>query len=102
MLPRHLQHDTPNSEVSAEKSKSRLKGRVNHRVLFPSEEQSQLVLSSVQCNRATPVKWSDAERHALVTYIDGKRKDMEFWKRTAIFIQMCLIPIIAVQVSNTG
>ena len=89
-LPRDLQHDTPNSKVSMGKSKSRLKGRVNRRMLFQPEEQSQPVLPSVQCNRATPIKWSDAESHALATYIDGKHmahKDMEFWKRAAIFIQ---------------
>jgi len=83
-----LQHCTPNTKVSVGKSKSRLRGRVNFRVLFPPEEPPQPVLPTVQRSKATPIKWSDAERQALAKYVDGERmahKDMEFWNKAAIY-----------------
>ena len=48
------------------------------------------MLPLVQRSRATPIKWSDAERCALASYVDRKHmahKDMEFWNRVAIFNQ---------------
>jgi len=82
-----LQHCTPNTKVSMGKSKSRLKGR---RVLFPPEEPPQPVLLTIQRSKATPIKWSDAERQVLAKYVDGERmahKDMEFWNKAAIYIK---------------
>ena len=56
--------------------------------LFPPEEPPQQVLPTVQRSKATPIKWSDAERHALATYVNGERmahKDMEFWKSSYLY-----------------
>jgi len=85
-----LEHCTPNTKVSVGKSKSRLRGRVNCRVLFPPEEPPQPVLPTVQHSKATPIKWSDAERQTLAKFVDGEHmahKDMEFKNKAAIYIK---------------
>jgi len=90
ILQTPLQQFTPNTKISVGKSKSKLRGRINCRVLFPPEEPPQQILPTVQRSKATLIKWSDAERRALATYVNGERmahKDMEFWNRAAIYIK---------------
>ena len=80
---------TPNFKFAAgatkSGSKSRIKGRVSHKVLFPPEQ-----------SRPPQKLWSDKELSGLAKFIslenDGliarvSRKDMEFWGRAAMFVQ---------------
>jgi len=76
---------TPNSKSAAGASKSRIKGRISRKVLFPPEQ-----------SRPPQKLWSDIELSALAKFIsmenDGliarvSRKDMEFWDKAAMFVQ---------------
>ena len=103
ILQTPLQQFTPNTKVSAGKSKSRLRGRVNCRVLFPPEEPPQQILPTVQRSKATPIKWSDAERRALQPMLMESvwhTKTWNFGIEQLSILRMCVIPIIVVQVTK--
>jgi len=76
---------TPNSKSAASASKSRIKGRISRKVLFPPEQ-----------SQAPQKLWSDIELNALAKFISMENdgliarvygKDMEFWDRAAMFVQ---------------
>jgi len=81
---------TPNSKTS----KSKIKGWIQRRVLFPLEPHREQ--QDHRHQRDQPQQyWTDVEVGALSVYISQEndrlvqvaRKDMEFWDRAAVFIQ---------------
>jgi len=89
---------TPNSKMAAGASKSRLKGRIQRRVLFPLEQLPEPSWEQQDHRRQRDhpqQNWTDVEVGALSFFIsqenDGlvrvARKDVEFWDRAAVFIQ---------------
>ena len=85
---------TPNSKITAGASKSRIRGRIQQKVLFPLDQPWEQ--QDHRRQRAQPQhNRSDVEVCALSLFISQENeglvrvahKGMEFWDRAAVFIQ---------------